>query len=246
MEKENEKKKKEDKETIIQLLDRIAPEITKTVVHQNKDDESTKYYRLAPEYREVVKITPFPTSIFDNVFEEDSIGMVDYDGMRDHDEDQMLSWIACHFIECVVDRKTVGPLLGDRRVSLFKYATMSDFAYLVQVLEQYSVRWFHLAARSLRCLVPPSDKGRLKTYNAELRLLLVYGVGKNGLSSEEGQERYEIIMDYLFENVGGESLTQVQRREKISGMYINLMEELKRDKSSVQKARKEEYASSES
>ena len=241
MEKGNEDKADNDKETIIEVLERIAEKSKKAATIQKKLHE-TEYYKLKTEYMELVKITPFPTAVWDRAFEEDSIGKMD-EATGDANEDRMLSWVAYHFIECVVDRKTVGPWLGDKTVSLFRYATMSDFAYLVQVLEQYRERWFHLAVRSLKCEGPPTDDHQRKAYNEKLRVLMVYGVGKNGLSSEEGQERNEIIMDYLFENVGGDTPAHKQRRGKINGMYINLMEEFKKTNSSVLKARKEEYAS---
>jgi len=204
LEKGNETKEEREKESILQVLDRIVTKTKKSVTIQKKLHE-TEYYALKPEYMELVKITPFPTAVLDNAFEEENIGKMGEE-TRDGNEDQMLSWVAYHFIECVVDRKTVGPWLGDNKVGLFSYGTMSDFAYLVQVLEQYRERWFHLAVRSLKCEGPPTEKVKLKAYNEELRLLLVYGVGKNGLSSDEGQERNEIIMDYLFVNVGGGKL----------------------------------------
>lgn len=234
MKKENEMREEGEHEDIVQLLDRIVQKTTK-IVPLKTEQKTVDIFSLKDEFKEVVRITPFSTTAFDAFVEEGETPT----GEGVSTENELMSWVAYNFMSCVVDNKSVGKLLENSRVDLFAYATMSDFAFVLQVMEQYGVRWFNLALRALKSELPPSNEKELKEHKEKLRLMQVYGVGGNGMSSGEGQNRYEVITDYLCDNIEEDS----NRMMSISNRYTSLMHESKCAASAQKRNSKEEYAS---
>lgn len=161
-----------------------------------KKQKKVQLYKLKPAYETAISITtgfnPEVWEKFGTITEEEGV----VSKKMEDDENTMLAWLAHHFVKCVVNKEDM-VCYGETK--LFDYATQSDIAFLLLLMEQHYAQFFHVAICQLKIRNEPSAEEEARLEKNYVMLMSKYGAGGNGLSSEQGGRRFDQVLNHLFD-----------------------------------------------